>query len=187
VYGFDTFSGTGSGLRVVVGEDTLVYPLSEVFSSIATEPPMMAPAGVTPVRAFTGSAVGFSVDFAIDPVALARARLRLPVDASLAEVGPFVRPIPTRSILYGIRVGGDPERLALAELQYADGELAVNDTGVLTSLVQRTLISPETAFDRFEVASPRSTASLDILPILLPASGAEALPRFTLTVVGGTD
>ena len=115
--------------------------------------------------------------------ALARARLRLPLDESLAEEGSFVRPIPARSVLYGINEEG---RVALAEVLYADGELSVTNTSILTPLIQQILLDPSTGFDRYEVLPSSGTTSLDILPIRLSSDGTTDLPRFTLTVVGGT-
>ena len=184
VYGFSTFASTGSGLRVVVGEDTLVYPLSEVFSSVTSGTASTPPSTALPVRNNSGLAVGFEVDFStIGASALARARLRLPLDESFAAEGPFVRPIPARSVLYGIN---DDGRVALAEVLYVDGELSVTNTSILTPLVQRILLDPSTGFDRYEVLPSSGTTSLDILPIRLPSVGTTDLPRFTLTVVGGT-
>ena len=184
VYGFSTFASTGSGLRVVVGEDTLVYPLSEVFSSVTSGTASTPPSTALPVRNNSGLAVGFEVDFStIGASALARARLRLPLDESFAAEGPFVRPIPARSVLYGIN---DDGRVALAEVLYVDGELSVTNTSILTPLVQRILLDPSTGFDRYEVLPSSGTTSLDILPIRLSSDGTTDLPRFTLTVVGGT-
>ena len=188
VFGFNTFRSEGSGLRVVVGEDTLLYPLSEVFSSIATEPPAMAPAGVLGVRAMPGAAIRFDADFTpIGPTPLARARVRLPIDASLIEDGAFVRPVPTRAFLYGIRtVDGAETFTQLSDTVVFDGsgELTVLATADLTRQLQSVLLAPDTAFDRYELRTISAIPSLDVFPLLLPETQADARPRFTLTLVG---
>ena len=188
VFGFNTFASEGSGLRVVVDEDTLLFPLSEVFTSIATDPPTMAPAGVLGLRAGSGAAIRFDADFSsIGPTPLARARVRLPVDASLARDGAFVRPIADRSFLYGIRtVDGEETRTLLSDnvLYDGDDELTVVATGTLTSQVQSLLLDPSEAFERYEVRPVAGIASLNIYPLVLPESQPEAGPRFTLTLIG---
>ncbi len=187
VYGFDTLQSAGSGLRVVVREDTLVYALSEVFSSIAKEAPTVERPGVLPLRSNT--AVQFKADFsAIGPAPLARARVRLPVDASLVREGAFVRPVPPRFVLFGIRdVNGEEEPVPLATNVFFDGdELTVVDTVDLTGEVQSLLLRPETVFVRYELLPARGAASLDITPIRLPIGPDDVSPRFTLTVVGAS-
>ena len=188
VFGFNTFQSEGSGLRVVVDEDTLLYPLSEVFSSIAVSPPTMAPTDALAVRAGRGAGVRFDADFAaIGPTPLARAALRLPVEASLAQEGTFVRPLPTLSRLVGIRtVDGDEVATPLGNVAYdGDGDLRVLDATDLTDAVQALLLDPTGAFERYELRPLSGTVSLDIYPVTLPTDPAsDAPPRFTLTVVG---
>ncbi len=184
IYGFDTFASTGAGLRVVVAEDTLLYPLSEVFTSISGQAPAVAGTSL-PVRAGSGQFVSFAADFAtVGPSALARAQLRIPVDESLAQQGAFVRPIPQLAVLYGVRDGADGGRAPIASVNYlGDGLFRISDTSLLTPIVQGILLDPTLAFDRFEIGPALGTASLDIFPVALPASDGP-LPRFTLTVVG---
>ncbi|PAP77286.1 hypothetical protein [Rubrivirga marina] len=188
VFGFNTFASEGSGLRVVVGEDTVRFPLSEVFSSIATEAPTMVPSGTLGVRASPGAAVRFDADFSpIGSTPLARARIRLPLDASLARDGAFVRPIASRSFLYGIRtVDGEEELVRLSDSVVYDGsgELTVVATTGLTQQVQALLLDPAQAFERYELRSVTGIPSLDIFPLLLPESQPDPGPRFTLTLVG---
>lgn len=187
VYGFNTFQSEGSGLRVVVADDTLLYPLAEVFSSVATEAAAMPPTGALAVRTGGGGAIRFDADFSpIGSAPLARAALRLPVDASLAREGAFVRPIASSSLLYGIQTVDGEETLIGLGLVVFDGDdlLLMSDTIDLTAAVQALLLDDDDGFDGYELRPLRSTASLSIYPIVLPASGADAEPRYTLTVVG---
>ncbi len=188
VFGFNTFASEGSGLRVVVGEDTLLYPLSEVFSSIATESPALAPSGALAVRAAPSAAIRFGADFGpIGPTPLARARVRLPLDASLVEDGAFVRPAPTRAFLYGVRtVDGEETFTQLSDNVVFDGsgELTVLATTGLTQQVQSLLLDPDRAFEQYELRTIGAIPSLDVFPLLLPETQAGASPRFTLTLVG---
>lgn len=188
VYGLDTFATAGSGLRVVVSGDTLVYPLSEVFSSIAVTSPPATTSNVLPIRVGAGSFIEFGADFdGIGAAALARARLSLPVDESLTREGSFVRPIAENSLLFGIRGEGTArERRPLARLFLRDGELRVEDTTDLTEALQQVLLDPAAAFDRYEIVPLRSAASLNVVPILLPSAEGQRTPRFTLTVVGAS-
>ena len=188
VFGFNTFVSEGSGLRVVVDEDTLLYPLSEVFSSIAVDPPAMAPTETLAIRAGSGRAIRFDADFAaVGPTPLAQARLRLPVDASLAQEGPFVRPIAPLSRLVGIRTEDGVENATpLANVAYdGDDELLVLDPGPFTQIVQSFLLTPSEGFERYELRPLSTTASLNIFPVrLMPGAPPETAPRFSLTVVG---
>ena len=194
VFGLDTFprrNGT-VGLRVATSEDTLTFPLSEVFSSIATTAPTAAPSSILPVRRGSGADVRFTADLsAIGPVPLARAVVRLPLDQSYAEVGTFVRPIASQGALFGVRDSdGTPERTLLADLTSTDGgDFSVADSPALTRILQTIFATPSDAgFDRYEIRPTRAPtfrpASLDILPVIRPVPGAERPPRFVLTVVG---
>lgn len=186
VYGFDTFESAGSGFRVVADGDTLLYPLSEVFSSVAVEAPTMPPAAVAPVRAQSQASLGFGADVAsVGPTALARARLRLPLEAGLAQSGPFVRPIASRAFLYGLRGEGDDRvRSLLAVVVFDDeGEATVTDTATLSTAFQAVLLAEADPFDRFELVPDPAVASLDVLPVRVEAPTATP-PRFTLTLVG---
>ncbi|WP_420457565.1 hypothetical protein [Rubrivirga sp.] len=189
VVGFDTFASTGSGLRVVVAGDTVAYALSEVFSSIAVTPAPGTTPNVLPARVGSESVVRFNADFGtVGPAALARARLSLPLDLSLTREGSFVRPVPSRSFLVGVRtVDGEERRFPLSDnVVFDGGELTVFDTGRLTAEVQQVLLDPGSAFERYELVPLRGAASLDILPILLSGAPDDRAPRFTLTVVGAS-
>ena len=176
VFGFSGPSAQ-SGLRVIAGEDTLRYPIGEVFSSVAREeialPPTFVPAQVNSGR---GVRLRFSLD-GIGPLPVARATLRAPVVASLAEDGPFVRPLVSNARLFG--VDGD-ERVLLADLALGDDAVL---SGVVTAALQQVLVGDE-EFEAFEVEPAPIPASLDVLPVVR-AGGAGEVPRLTLTVIGG--
>ena len=155
VYGLGTFGSQGAGIRLTTDEDTLFYSLSEVFTSIATQPPTDAPASVLPVRRNSGAELRFGADLsAFGAVPLARGILRLPIDESLAQVGSFVRPISTRSVLYGVR-GADeetPSFVSLGTITVTDGQAVLTDTRPLTTALQQSILNPDRLrFDRFEI------------------------------------
>ena len=190
VFGFNTFRNEGSGLRVALAEDTLFFPLSEVFSSLATAPP--APSATTlPARAQSQSGLRFSADLtALPRTAISKANLRLPIDVSVARVGPFVRPIEPFARLYGVRLDSDGEevREALATLRRTGDEYVLDDTVPLTSVFQQYLVRPQSRdYVRYEVSPASdvvgSPATLNVLPALRPAPGTA--PRFVVTLVGG--
>ncbi len=192
VFGLGTLSAQGAALRLATDEDTLSFPLSEVFSSISAQAPAAPPAGILPVRRGTGSEVRFTADLsALGPVPLARGMLRLPLDESFAEVGTFVRPLAQRSVAFGVRGAGSasPTYVPLGVLNVSGGLASLTDTGALTSALQNLLISPETGgFDRYEIRPDLNPdlnpASLDILPVRRPQPGDDSVPRLTLTLVG---
>ncbi|WP_412067734.1 hypothetical protein [Rubrivirga sp. IMCC43871] len=188
VFGFDTFLSRGSGLRVVVAGDTVTFALSEVFSSVTTTPP--AASDVFPARATSRAGLTFSASLdGVGTAALARARVRLPILNGLAQDGAFVRPIAPVSFLFGVREEGATRvRDFLGTVVYDEGddELKVNDTNALTAAIQAALLNPATAgYDRFEVVTNPASASLDILPVIVPDSPDTVQPRLTLTLVGG--
>ncbi|MEM0961308.1 MAG: hypothetical protein AAGK21_02050 [Bacteroidota bacterium] len=191
VFGFNTLSTTGSGLRVVITNDsevdTVVFPLSEVFSSISTSAPAVVPSTYLPVRANTGAGIGFTVDLAsVGVVPVANARVRLPFDDSFAETGSFVRPTASRAILVGVRLDedGEEERQGLGDFTIIDGSYVLSDPRQFSALIQSTVLNPDERFDRFEVLPATNPVSFDALPVLLPLDGSPNAPRFTLTVVG---
>ena len=192
VFGLGTYLGAGARLRLATDEDTLNFPLSEVFTSIAAQAPTAPPADIISLRRGTGSELRFTADFGVfGPVPLARGILRLPLDVSFAEMGTFVRPLALSSALFGVRDSGtaDPTYTALGIVTVSDGQGVLVSTSTLTSALQRLLINPDTAgYDRFEIRpnlNPEfNPASLDILPVLRAMTGQTNIPRLTLTVVG---
>lgn len=193
VLGFSTVGSRGSGLRVVAADDTLFYPLAEVFTSIARTPAVATPAGVVPVRASTRSAAEVTIPLGdLRSLPVARAALTLPISRALLEEGPFVRPVATRSAVFGVRGSGDDEtRTLLGEVQViGDAEDArVVASAALTESVQAALLDPAQAFDRFVVTpsdsplAPILPVSLDVLPLMTPST-ERPTPRLTITVIG---
>ena len=197
VYGFTTFppeiGDPPVGLRVrTTDQDTLTYPLSEVFSSITTRAPAAPPLTVLPLRRNSGADLRFAADLStLGAVPLARGVLRLPADTTLAQDGAFVRPLAATGALFGVREvdGGDPVRTPLGTISRVGDDYVVVDSRALTASLQQVFLSPQTsAFTRFEVRpsvlEDFSPASLDVLPLLRPVAGMDRPPRFTLTVVG---
>lgn len=197
VFGLGTISTRAPtvGLRVATAEDTLLFPLSEVFTSIAGQPPTAPSADIIPLRRGTGSELRFTADSlsAFGPIPLARGMLRLPLNTDLAASGTFVRPLAARSVLFGVRDfdSDDPTYVVLGIVTAVDGQGVLVDTRTLTLALQNLLIDPEEGgFDRYEIRPEinreLNPASLDILPVLRPVMGETASrgPRLTLTIVG---
>ena len=190
VYGFRTYSGGGSSMKVATESDTLSFPLSEVFSSIGLTPPqVLATDDVVPVRASSRASLQFTA--ALDGVpqtALARVALRLPLDVSLAREGAFVRPIAPAAALYGFRADSD-DRTVLGRLDVSGSEGVLNDTRVLTDALQATVLDPARGgFTRYEVLPLGSLSgdavSLSILPVTRPDPTSATGARLVLTLVG---
>ena len=195
VFGFRTYSGSGSALRVATADDTLSFPLSEVFSSVDITPPqVLVTDEVIPVRASSRASLVFTADLGDVPqTALARATVRLPLDESFARQGAFVRPIAPAAILYGLRLRGDGEedRSVLGRLDVSGPNGALDNTRVLTDSLQAVLFDPSRGgYTRYEVlplGSPTGdAASLSILPVTRPTPTSTSVPRLTLTLVGST-
>ena len=195
VYGLGTFARDGAGLRLATAEDTLLFPLSEVFSSVRSQAPTAPPASILPVRRGSGAEVQFRADLgAVGAVPLARGILRLPLDKSFIQQGAFVRPLPPLAVLFGVREveGGAPQRTFLGALsESASGDFAIEDTRPLTTALQRLLADPtDRGFDRYEIRPALSPtqypASLDVLPLVRRTPDMDRPPRFTLTLVGAS-
>lgn len=189
VFGFSTTSSQ-SGLRVVVPDDTLFFSLAEVFTSIQREVPAATPASVLPSRAYSMAEVAAAFDLGdVGSLPLARALLTLPLDRSLLQDGPFLRPVAPQSSVYGVRA--DETRTYLGELLVIEGEDArVLASSTLTDRLQEVLLGRTEPFDRIEVTTGLSVltptpipVSLNVLPVALPPA-AESGPRLTLTVIG---
>ena len=182
VFGFQAQTSR-TRLRVFTASDTLSYPVGEVFSSVQRGPAPPAPPGFVAAQAGAGRAVGLRFDLgALGPVALARAVLRVPIDASVAQDGAFVRPLARRAQLFGVD-DATGERTPIALVAVEGGVATTLQSEVLRAFLQEGLIGTR-RLDRFElVPTPVPAASLDVLPVLRPG-GAEG-PRLSLTVVGG--
>ncbi len=190
IYGFGTFSSAGSGLRVALPDDTLFFPLSEVFSSITTTPPPAQP-DILPVRATSRASLRFTapIDTAAVRPPLSRAALRLPLETAYTEQGTFVRPLAAAGLLFGIRSqGGEESRTSLGTVVISDGVALLSNASFLTTRLQAVLLGTEVPFTRYELIPIASlttnAASLSILPVRLPTVGSDEVPHLTLTVVG---
>ncbi|MEM1116044.1 MAG: hypothetical protein AAF845_04925 [Bacteroidota bacterium] len=189
VFGFSTLATRGSLLRIATAEDTLGYALQEVFTSMQREDPVATPPSLLSARAYANGGIRFEVDFGpVGPLPVAQGSLSLPLDRSVAEEGAFVRPIATRSGLFGVREA-DSLRAFLGEVIVdTSGDARTINTSGLTPTIQQILLGDE-SYERFEIVpavsglAPLIPVSLDILPVLNPTD-PEAGPRFTLTVIG---
>ncbi len=189
VIGFGTLESQGAGLRLATASDTLVFPLFDVFTSIDARPPLTPPSMYVPVRAGSRAALQFKADFSgLGITPLANARLLLPTEQSLYEVGPFVRPVTSSALLFGIRTNdaGEDVRISLGTVVLnSEGVGVLSDPRAFTSSIQQLLFDPDARrYDRFEVLPNPNPTSLDVLPFLLPNDAASRTPRITLTLVG---
>ncbi len=192
VLGFSTIRTQGSGLRVVAADDTLFFPLSEVFTSMQRQAPATAPPSLLPSRAYSAAGVALTFDLSGLPSApLARALLTLPLDRSRLSSGTFVRPLAAQSSVYGIRgEGDDQERVFLGDLVAgSDGDARVTTSALMTARLQDVLLGSAEPFDRYEITTGASAlatipVSLNVLPVLRDLG--EAGVRLTLTTVGGS-
>ena len=186
VFGFQTQSPR-TRLRVVTVDDTLSYPVGEVFTSVQRAPSAAAPARFVPAQVGTGRGVRLRFPLGeVGPVPLARAVFEAPVDASVSRDGAFVRPLARRAVLFGVTADGD--RVFVGLVTVADGVASARSLNL--AAVQRGVLG-ESDFASFELLPGASLgasgavsapASLDVLPVVR-LGGAEA-PRLTLTVAG---
>ena len=186
VFGFQTQSAR-TRLRVETVDDTLSYPVGEVFTSVQRAPSAAVPARFVPAQVGAGRGVRLQFPLGeLGPVPLARAVFRAPVETSLARDGAFVRPVARRAALFGVTPDG--ARVLVGLVTVADGEATTQTLDL--DVVQRAVLG-ETEFTSFELlpgagigagGAVPAPASLDVLPVVR-LGGAEA-PRFTFTVAG---
>jgi hypothetical protein len=189
VYGFSTLARLGTRIRVAVPDDTLDFGLGEVFSSIRHEAPVAPPPTALPARSSTaGAALHF--DFSeVGPLPLARAALRVPIESGLMEEGAFVRPVAQRVLVEGVRADGG--RRVLGEIELVGGELrptvlaAPDFTDVLQDALVEESETGVPVYRRFEFIFPSAAPALNVFPVVRPDAPQEAVPRFSLTVIGG--
>jgi hypothetical protein len=180
-----TSTATRSALRLTTSEDTVDYPIVEVFTSLTrTADAAPAPdrlllrAGLNEAIALTFALEGF------DSLAVAGAALRLSADPALTETPGFHRPLPPSIALYGVREDSSRAFLDTAPLD-EDTDTYSFTSGALTSAVQRATLG-DPVFVRFEVVTPSSPLSLDVLPLVLgPPPGVPAEERRPRLVVTG--
>ena len=191
VFGFQVASRQ-TRLRVETTTDTLFYAVGEVFTSLARQALAGTPTRFVPAQVGAGRGVRLRFPLGdVGPLPLARAVFEAPVETALAQDGPFVRPLADRALLYGI--DGEGARRLLGLVSVRDGVATTAQTLILSE-IQGGLLGT-VRFESFELVPGASLgavqgttatpASLDVLPVLRPG-GAEAAPRFRLTVVGGS-
>jgi len=183
VMGFDTALST---LEVRTAQDTVDYPLFEVFSHIDRDDAAPPPTDRIVLRSGAGEALALTFPFVdFDNLPLANATLRLTVDPALLNEPGFARPIPASLSLFGRTESGD--RLAILDASLNEASNSYSFTSAtLTALVQEALIG-DAIVDRFELSVTSSTASVDALPLIIgpePLAGeTDSRPRFALTVI----
>lgn len=184
VLGFDTAES-----RIVArtsGGDSLVYPISEVFSRITRGAATPPPPGriLLQSTATTGLAATFDVT-AFANLPLSRARLKLPLDRTYSGAeGTFLRPLASNADLFVRDAEEERDILATLDIPRDDGDAATaTRSDDLTAQVQRVLLGTATV-DRYEVLIRPSPLSLDVLPLLIEPSADQSGPRLLLTLVG---
>ena len=177
-----------SVIRVTTVRDTVSFPLSEVFTRIASGQPGLAPLGRRLVRA--GSGTGVKLAFGFDPVLrlpLSQAVLRLPLDATLAgSTGTFKRPLARLATVFARPATGVPQYLTNLRPVASSSDLRTTTPAQLTQLVQGILLGQAT-FRQFEIrftdVLQTAAVSLDVLPVVTDGTVPARQPRLSLTVV----
>ncbi len=183
VVGYDTNEST---LRVITAEDTVDYPLAEVFTHLERGEGAIPPPDRIVLRDGANETVAFTFpleDF--EGVGLANATIRFSVDPSYLDEAGFTRRIPTRMLFYGRNSEGARTPLADASLDEDTNTFSFSSS-VLTTIIQQALVG-NVVYDRFEITIPSSPVRLEAIPIILgppPAEGeADRRPRIALTFI----
>lgn len=184
VAGFDTAE---SSVRVYTSQDSVDYPLSEVFTRlIREEAGMLPPANILYLRDGTGEALDLSFEFDGQAnQALANATLRLSTDASALDEPGFVRGIISQLSLYGVTPDDDLVFIESAQFDPNNGAI-VFSSSTLTSSIQAELVG-DSIFDSYRIIPELSNSSINALPLLIgpePSEGeSDVRPRVILTLV----
>jgi len=183
VMGFNTMQ---SSLRVMTAQDTVDYPLFEVFTHIERGAAAPPPADRVVLRDGAGEALALTFSFSdFERLPLANAIVRLSVDPALLDEPGFARSLPETIVLFG-RTEAD-ERVAIlnAGLDETTNSYSFS-SATLTAVVQEALLE-RSIFERFEISVLSSSASLDALPLIIgpePAENeADTRPRMALTLI----
>jgi hypothetical protein len=187
VVGFDAVS---SSLRVTTAEDTVDYPLREVFTHVERGDAAPPSDDVLVLRDGASEALRFTIPFdALGDVAVARASFRLTPDPDLLNAGGLARALPPELILLGVTASEVRLSLATAELDATNGTYSFT-SGSLASAVQDAVLG-SSIFVHYEVEPVRDPATVGVLPVVVgPAPGEgedERRPRLVLTVVPVAD
>lgn len=187
VVGFDA---PRSRLRLTTAEDTVDYPLREVFTRIERGDGLPPAEDVVVLRDGGSEALVVTIPFEdLDEAAVARAVFRLSADPDLVEGDGIARALPEQLVLVGVTAEGS--RLLLASAQRGeDSGLYDFSSGTLTNVVQDALVG-DPLFERYLVLPLQSPAALDVLPVVAgppPGDGdPDPRPRLVLTVVPPAD
>lgn len=179
-----------SRLRLTTAEDTVEYPLREVFTNIQRGDALPVSDDVVVLRDGGGEALAVTLPIeGLDDAAVARAVFRLSADPSLLEGGGLTRALPEQLVLIGVTAEGS--RLLLGSAQRGtDSGLYDFSSGTFTNVIQDALIG-EPLFERYLIAPLQSPVTLDVLPVVAgPAPGEgdpDRRPRLVLTVVPPAD
>lgn len=183
VYGFNG----RSELELISEEDTVRYPVSELFSHIETEEQEAFPDGLIPLR--DGSSTGLHFAFQLDTLGapvLNTAFLRVTADTAAAmENLPagFARPLARELALFGTFEDDEPILLVEAELDEETQTYSFS-SGLVTTLLQDLALGREPV-DGFAIGVPPSRSSLDVTALVAPPD--EAGPRAVLILVPTQD
>lgn len=183
VVGYDT---NASVLRLITAEDTVDYPLAEVFTHLERGEGAVPPPDRIVLRDGADETVAFIFPLEeFDGVGLANAAIRFTVDPSYIEEPGFARSLPMRLLLFGR--DEDDVRTALADAALDEDTNTFSfSSSVLTTVIQQAFVG-NVVYDRYEIAIPSSPVRLDAIPIILgppPVEGEpDRRPRIALTFI----
>ena len=179
------FDATRSRLRLTTAEDTVDYPLLEVFTAIAREGGA-DPAESVVIRDGAGEALALSFALAdsLAGRALASAVLRVDLDPSVYPLDGVFRSRPEELALFA-RTADSTRVFVAVGRPVGTGTTYSFASSAFTRIVQGLLLG-EATYERFEVEFSPTPASVSVFPIRLapPAPGEpDRRPRLALTVV----
>ncbi|HYE96593.1 MAG TPA: hypothetical protein VD962_10320 [Rubricoccaceae bacterium] len=181
-----------SALRLMTSQDTVDYPVHDVFTTLSRGAPT-APPPENRLFLREGASEAVALAFPIDTLgqaALAGATLRLNVDSTALPMGSFVRPLIERLGLFGLTEDDERVLITSAVLDRETGTYSLTSRG-LTALLQDELLG-DPPFVRYEVGPVAGAPlSLNVAPLVLgppPAPGGrDPRPRLALTLIPATN
>ena len=183
VMGFNTMQ---SSLRVMTAQDTVDYPLFEVFTHIERGTAARPPANRIVLRDGAGETLALTFPFNdLERQPLANAIVRLSVDPSVLDEPGFARALPETIVLFGRTEAGERVAILNTDLDETTNSYSFS-SATLTAVIQEALLE-RSIFERFEISVLSSSASLDAIPLIIgpePAENeADTRPRVALTLV----
>lgn len=180
------FNATESSVRVFTAQDTVDYPLAEIFSSIMRDDAPPPPANIALVRDGASEVTRLTFDFSPhENQALANATIRLNIDPSVVETPGFERGTLERLALFGQTETGNPVFIEASDVD-ENGTTVSFSSATLTATIQAALLGNE-IFDFYQIGALESQSTLDVLPVIIgpePMMGETDLrPRLSLTLV----